>query len=177
MTFYTYLWLREDGSPYYVGKGQGDRAFKKRRHYWHPPTDVARIILQEWPSETLAFVGEKMLIAYYGRIDNGTGCLRNLTDGGEGPSGLHHTDVTRRRLSDKHRGKILSEDTRRKMSEAHRGKIASAVSRQRNSESNRGKSLSEEHRRKIAKALLGQKHTPERCHNISVARRARRGQQ
>jgi hypothetical protein len=84
--FYTYLWLREDGRPYYVGKGTGDRAFRGHRHgvLSAPPLD--RIILQEWLIESEAFKAEKFLIEYYGRADLKLGCLRNLTDGGEGPS-------------------------------------------------------------------------------------------
>jgi hypothetical protein len=79
MTFYTYLWLREDGTPYYVGKGKGNRAIRKGS-----PTDLDRVLIQEFPCEADAFSAEKFLIAYYGRKDNGTGILRNLTDGGEG---------------------------------------------------------------------------------------------
>ena len=35
---------------------------------------------------------EKKLILKYGRINNNTGCLANLTDGGEGTSGWNHSD-------------------------------------------------------------------------------------
>jgi len=83
-TFYTYLYLRYDGTPYYVGKGSGNRAFSSQ-HRVKPPTNTTRIMIQEFPSEQDAFEAEKFLIAYYGRIDQGTGCLRNLTDGGENP--------------------------------------------------------------------------------------------
>lgn len=80
--FYTYLWLREDGTPYYVGKGKGLRAFQRGTHLVSPPTDPERIILQEWDTEEQAFEAEVFLILMYGRLDLGTGCLRNLADGG-----------------------------------------------------------------------------------------------
>jgi hypothetical protein len=80
--------LREDGTPYYVGKGKGNRGFRNGNHKVNRPADPIRIIAQECLSENDAFEIEKFLIAYYGRLDLGTGCLRNLTDGGEGPSGL-----------------------------------------------------------------------------------------
>jgi hypothetical protein len=83
--FYTYLWLREDGTPYYVGKGSGIRAFTSWAHGVHKPAAKERIVVQEFESEEDAFEAEKFLVAYYGRLDNGTGCLRNLTDGGENP--------------------------------------------------------------------------------------------
>jgi hypothetical protein len=78
-TFYTYLWLRENGTPYYVGKGTGRRAIRKGS-----PKDLDRILIQEFPSEEDAFAAEIFLIDYYGRRDLGTGCLRNLTAGGDG---------------------------------------------------------------------------------------------
>ncbi len=82
--FYTYLWLRENGTPYYVGKGCRVRAFRKGC----PPKE--RVLLEPHTSETDAFDAEKFLIAYYGRIDKNTGILRNRTDGGEGLAGLKH---------------------------------------------------------------------------------------
>jgi len=78
--FYTYLWLREDGSPYYVGKGRGHRAFRKGS----PSRD--RIVVQRWLDEATAFAYEKYLIDFWGRKDLQTGSLINLTDGGEGMS-------------------------------------------------------------------------------------------
>jgi hypothetical protein len=81
--FYTYLWLREDGTPYYVGKGSGKRASS-----WHGRVGKAPkgyIVVYIAKDEADAFETEKLLIWYYGRKDLKTGCLRNLTDGGDNP--------------------------------------------------------------------------------------------
>ena len=90
--FYTYLYLREDGTPYYVGKGKGNRAYHSPAHTIHLPRDSkgiirSRIPIQYWESEEEAFEMERWYIKFYGRKDNGTGILRNLTDGGDGASG------------------------------------------------------------------------------------------
>lgn len=96
--FYTYIWLREDGTPYYVGKGKGQRAFISGAHNVQKPADQSHIQVQEFPDEASAFEAEKFLIAFYGRKNLGTGCLRNLTDGGEGPSGRVLSAETRQRI-------------------------------------------------------------------------------
>jgi hypothetical protein len=82
MTFYTYLWLREDGSPYYVGKGKGDRAWYSSAG--HRPPDRSRIRIQFWPDEATALAFEIYQIDFWGRKDLGTGILRNMSDGGVG---------------------------------------------------------------------------------------------
>lgn len=87
--YYTYLYLREDGTPYYVGKGKNKRAYiKSNRDVIHPPTDKSRIvILHSNLTEEQAYAIECELISLYGRKDLGTGILHNRTDGGEGTSG------------------------------------------------------------------------------------------
>ena len=94
--FYTYLYLREDGTPWYVGKGTWKRIFSSRHRVPPPPKD--RILAEPHTSEDDAFEAEKFLISYYGRKDIGTGCLWNLTDGGEGMSGHVLSEETRAKL-------------------------------------------------------------------------------
>jgi hypothetical protein len=96
--FYTYLYLRYDGTPYYVGKGRRDRAYDHSGHRVKLPKDRRFIIIQEYESEPAALLAEKFLIAAYGHKDLGTGCLRNRTDGGDGAAGAIRSEETRRRM-------------------------------------------------------------------------------
>lgn len=105
-SFYTYMWLRADGTPYYVGKGNRDRALTNHgRRVTRKPKDPMRILIQDFPSEEDAFLAERFLIALYGRKDLGTGILHNRTDGGEGAAGRRDSETTRLRKSFSNRGK------------------------------------------------------------------------
>jgi len=85
--FYVYGYLREDGTPYYIGKGSGNRVTKCVGRIVHPPQDKDRIVFYKSDiSEEEAFDLEKQLIAKYGRKDINTGILHNKTAGGEGKS-------------------------------------------------------------------------------------------
>ena len=47
--------------------------------------------------------------------------LFNFTDGGDGMSGFKHTLESRKKMSESHKGQIVSEETRRKISESQKG--------------------------------------------------------
>jgi hypothetical protein len=127
--FYTYAYLREDRTPYYIGKGKDDRCFiRGKKENVHLPKDKSRIIfLKQNLTEEEAFKHEIYMIAVFGRKDNGTGILRNLTDGGDGCSGRKCTEGSKRKISEAAKGNIRrlggthSEETKRKISEAHKG--------------------------------------------------------
>ena len=84
--FYTYAYLREDKTPYYIGKGQGNRAYNKNRRVRPPKYKSKIIFLKQNLTEEEAFKHEIYMIAVLGRKDLGTGILHNRTDGGEGVS-------------------------------------------------------------------------------------------
>jgi hypothetical protein len=186
--FYTYAYLRGDRTPYYIGKGEGNRAFYKKKTEIKPPKDKSRIIfLKQNLTEEEAFKHEIYMIAVFGRKDLGTGILRNKTDGGDGASGVIRNQETRRKMSESRRGeknprygKPRSEETRRKMSELKRGKSHSEETRRQMSESRRGgnnsfygKSHSQESRRKMSAARKGKSLSEETKKKISAARKGK----
>ena len=106
--YYVYQYLREDNTPYYIGKGFGYRMFDKN-HSIYVPKDKSRIeVILDNLSEESAHLLEIELIKYYGRKDKGTGILRNKTDGGEGVSGYKHTLQSKEKMSKSQRTKALT---------------------------------------------------------------------
>lgn len=120
--FYVYVYLRKCaskngpvGSPYYVGKGKLKRAYDEHDGLQYIPDDKSRIIIvKDNLLEDEAFNLERTLIWWFGRIDLTTGCLRNLTDGGEGASGYVfpkpyiRTDFAKQNLVDRYNESLES---------------------------------------------------------------------
>ena len=96
--YYTYAYLREDGTPYYIGKGSGNRAYLQLNHKVKTPDKSKILILKNNLTEEDANKHEIYIINLLGRKDLGTGILRNLTNGGEGVSGMKHSEESKNKM-------------------------------------------------------------------------------
>lgn len=171
--FYVYVFIDHDtGNPIYVGKGYGKRdtqheflarngrkghlynwmrKYYKLNNAWPVPFRFAEEL-----NELEAFNLEREMIACYGRIDLNTGCLFNLTDGGEGV-----------------KGRIVSTETRKKMSESRKGYKPTPESIIKRLALIKGRKNSLETILKMKIAHQGIKHSPETKAKISEIVRAR----
>ena len=88
--YYVYLHIKStDGTPFYVGKGKGDRAYTtiRRNRWWNHVYEkhgMDIILLEDGLSEVDALDREKYWIKRIGRAHLNNGTLVNLTGGGDG---------------------------------------------------------------------------------------------
>ncbi len=117
--YYTYAYLREDRTPYYIGRGKGGRAFDVTHRIKIPPKDRVLFLKQNLTYEE-ASQHEIYMIAVLGRKDLGTGILRNLTNGGEGrPGPKSRREVERIRKANT--GKVMPDEVKQKISKTKTG--------------------------------------------------------
>ena len=152
-SFYVYAYLRQNGTPYYIGKGSGNRAWVKHVGIHLPKNKKQIIILESNLSEIGSLALERRYIKWYGRKNLCNGILLNKTDGGDGGDTLSnhpnkqeiiekikqsnknnpkhrkfgknnpnwgntyiHTEETKKKISEKISGRILSESQKQKLS-------------------------------------------------------------
>ena len=99
-----YRHIRLDkNEPFYIGIGKNinrayEKSSKKRSRFWQnivKKTDYEVEILFEDIEYDFAKEKEKEFISLYGRIDNNTGILCNMTDGGDGALNQYQSEETK----------------------------------------------------------------------------------
>lgn len=89
-----------------------------KKYGWN---DIEHKILHTGLTKEKADILEKMYIQFFKRKN----ISLNITDGGEGTTGHHHSLEARQKMSEANKGKRIgsfSEERRRKMSESHKGR-------------------------------------------------------
>jgi len=160
--FYVYAHYTPDSIfPFYIGKGQGKRAYTKasRNILWKRTVQKYgyRIkIMYDQLSESLALLLETELILKYGRKDIGCGPLVNLTNGGEGESGREFSKTHCQNISKAKRNKpsirkgtVLTEEIKVKIRAARKKQI-----------------ITSKHKEQIRNALKGRSRSEETCEKI-----------
>ena len=170
--FYVYAFLRKDGTPYYIGKGTGNRIDNPKSRTFKLPPEDRRKILVGGLTEPESFEYEIALIHCLGRKDLGRGCLRNLTDGGDGASGHVHSPEALAKISAANRNRNpRSPEARARMSAAQAGRSPETLAKI--SAANKSRTWTTEARAKIGAANRNRNHRPETRAKLGAATAAR----
>lgn len=158
--FYVYIHKKPDGTPFYVGKGTGNRAYQfSKRTQWHKNIVEKygrnNIIIEivNCVNESQAFDLEKI---YIKQLKRDGVCLVNLTDGGEGHSGFKQSQTTKDKRAEKLKQFYASDAGK----ETNKALNAHRI----------GRKNSDETKRKMSKAAKGKPKSKEHAHKFSLAR-------
>jgi hypothetical protein len=163
----------DDGVCFYVGIGNKKRpyGFSIRSDFWK--NYVKKHCVSGKPEVKIWHSGltweqakehEIFWISAYGRRDLGTGCLVNLTDGGEGAVGRIFSEETKQKISLVKKGKTHSEETKQKLSLVKKGEKNPRW----------GKTHSDETKQKISlagKGKPGKPHSEETKQKLSLVKK------
>ena len=180
--FYVYEHIRPDtGQVFYVGKGHSRRAWDwhRGRNRWHKAIvkklresgiDVEVRIFFNCLLEKTAFKMERIRISYWKSVGVN---LCNLSEGGEGPSGLKHTDEWKADTSEKLKAFYASPEARAKKSEIAKKALADPDVRARLSTSIKKAWENPELKKQQSERSKGRRHTEESKKKISDAHTGR----
>ena len=149
------------------GKGYSNNTHFTRAIQKYGWDNFEHEVVKSQISKEEADILERMLIKELNTMNpNGY----NAKDGG---SNGRPSDETKRKLSESHKGYIVSEETKRKISEGNKGKKISEETRKKISEAKKGHSVSDETRIKMSEASKGNtshkghKHSKEAIEKMS----------
>ena len=153
---FVYCYLRRSNrQPYYIGVASNHKRPTCRTHSCSVPADRGLIrVLRAGLGWAEACEWEKRYIAWYGRIDNGTGILRNRTDGGEGFQGIVYTEEWREKIKQSRQRIVHLPEYRAKQRQSHLGKPIGQAQRAKISEALKGRAHSAEHVKRRAATRL-----------------------
>jgi len=156
----------QNGLPFYIGKGKNKRDLSTyRNRFWKNIANKHGYIVKRVKdnlTEEQAWKLEKELIKSYGKLIDGTGCLCNISDGGEGAAGTIHTQETKDKWSKIKKGKSLSIEHKLAISNGLKGRKHSAETKKKLSAAKQGennpmfgKPFTQEHKDKLSKNMIG----------------------
>lgn len=167
---------------FYVGIGLKSRPYEKTRsQLWNRIVKKYGYkikIIHEFDDRKEAEKMEVYYIGLYGRINNKTGILANLTNGGEGLTGYIMSDETKKKLIEYKTGKKHSVETCLKRSISLKGRkphpntVAARKLAPYNSW-NKGQKMKEESRLKMIASKTGQKLTQQHKDKIGAKMKGR----